>query len=148
MLMVYISSDPKGDRDAILKGSKLERIGGDAVWRYPFRNLFIDGKDVKIGEAIYSFFSAVRDTWPDAWGNTDREGLILNRTNGFRALMRLYGFLYRLQNVPGGSISQDFVRNHLGKLGLKDEAFNTTNFPPGSSGEARLFRVLAGEESL
>lgn len=148
MLLKYVSDDPKKDRDQLLRGQKLERIGVPDIWRLPFRNLFIDEKDLKIAGAINNFFEAVESRWPIAWSDENRTGLMLNRTNGFRALMRLYGHLHVEHGMPGGVVPIDFVANYLGKVPLKDNDFNTDNFVPGSSGEARLFRVLKGEEAL
>jgi hypothetical protein len=147
-LLRYITPDAKIDRDTLLRERSPIRAQGDEVFRHPFRNLFIDEKDIKIAEEIFHFFSAVRDRWPVAWSDTRREGLMLNRTNGFRALMRLYGHLFREHGIPGTSVPRSFVSRYLDALQLKDSDFNTENFVPGSSGEARLFRVLSGAEEL
>ncbi|TPJ25556.1 DGQHR domain-containing protein [Mesorhizobium sp. B2-7-2] len=148
MLIRYISADPKGDRDVILKGGSLTQAKGDDVWRYPFRNLFIQQNDIKIGEAIFGYFNEVRDRWPAAWRNTSREGPMLNRTNGFRALMRAYSAIFKLQGVPGGSISNDFLRTYLRSLAIEDGQFTTDRFPPGTTGESRLYKLLTKELSL
>lgn len=148
MLMRYITTDAKGDRDAILKNERLERASGNDVWKLPFRNAFIDDKDLRIADTMFGYFDAVRDVWPEAWNNKDRQGAVLNRTNGFRALMRAYGFLYKRQNIPNGQVSSDYCRKYFQDLNLKDDDFNITNFPPGSSGESRLLKVLTGEEQL
>ncbi len=147
MLMRYISRDPKGDRDLILKGKSLERATDSDLWKLPFRNQFIDEKDIEIGEAIFTYFDAVRTVWPEAWESRKKEGLVLNRTNGFRALMRAYSHYYNLQGVPGGSISFELLVKSFSDLKIPDEKFNTANFPPGSTGEGRLFRILVGDES-
>ena len=147
-LLRYITPDAKIDRDVLLRGKTPAKMRGDDILRYPFRNLFIDEKDIKIGEEIHRFFSLVRERWPYAWNDTRREGLMLNRTNGFRALMRLYGHLFREIGVPGTSLAADYVGHYLRSLPLEDADFNTVNFVPGSSGEGRLFRVLSGAEVL
>lgn len=147
-VLKYISADPKVDRDLLLRDKSLTPARGDEVFKYPFRNLFIAEKDIKIAENIYEFFSEVRIRWPVAWRDERREGFMLNRTNGFRAMMRFYGHLFRVQDVPGGSISPDLVRETLKLVPLDDGDFNTENFVPGSSGEGRLYRVLVGEEIL
>jgi DGQHR domain-containing protein len=147
-LLKYITPDAKIDRDVLLRGKTLSKVMNDDILRYPFRNLFIDDHDIKIAEEIHRFFSIVRDRWPEAWADTRREGLMLNRTNGFRALMRLYGHLFREVGVPGTSLSGDYVRHYMKSVPLEDEDFNTDNFVPGSGGEGRLFRVLTGAEVL
>ena len=52
-----------------------------------FRNMFIDDRDLDITQILFNYFDAVRRRWPEGWYSSD-EGLILNWTNGFRALMR------------------------------------------------------------
>ncbi|MFN3549128.1 MAG: DGQHR domain-containing protein [Mesorhizobium sp.] len=147
-LLRYITPDARRDRDILLRGRTPPMASGDDVYKYPFRNLFIEGKDIKIGEEIDKFFRLVRERWPIAWEDSSREGLMLNRTNGFRALMRLYGFLFREHGIPGSSISTDFIRKYLQSVPLRDIDFNVENFIPGSSGEGRLYRVLTGAETL
>lgn len=148
MLMRYISRDPKEDRDLILKGKRLTAAEGSEIWRLPFRNLFIQENDIKIGDAIFTFFDVVRDRWPEAWANEKREGPILNRTNGFRALMRAYGVLYERQGVPGGSINRGFLERNFSEIDIEDDQFTIDRFPPGTSGESRLYRLFIGELTL
>ncbi|TAU91592.1 DGQHR domain-containing protein [Rhizobium leguminosarum] len=144
MLLRYISPDPKSDRDALLRNHSLRKAREDEIWKYPFRNLFVDGKDIEIADAIFRYFNLVRERWPTAWDNKERNGTVLNRTNGFRALMRTYGFLYEKQGLVSNSINDDFVREHFRKCRVTDAQFNIEIFPPGSSGESRLVRVLTG----
>lgn len=147
-LLKYISSNPKLDRDLLLRNKPLDPAEGEDIWKLPFRNLFIGENDIKIAEGISMFFSAAKAIWPKAWADDSRTGLMLNRTNGFRAMIRLYGPLHKKHNLPGGIIPQSYVENYLREVPLKDSDFNTDNFVPGSSGEARLFRVLMKEEEL
>ena len=147
-LLRLMSKDPRGDRDILLRGRALEKYESNEAWRFPFRSWFVDGQDLKIAEALQNFFSAVRDQWPDAWADETRGGLVLNRSNGFKALMRLYAFLYTKQRLPHASVGYDYTRRCLEALALNDDDFSLTNFVPGSSGESRLFRVLAGDETL
>jgi DGQHR domain-containing protein len=147
-LLVYISSDPKMDRDELLKGKALRKIGAPEIYRLIFRNLFIEEADVKIAEIVSNYFDAVREKWPDAWNERGR-GMILNRTNGFRALMRFLRDAYLSIAAPGDVPSKGkfFDRVFL-SIPLVSNDFKTENFPPGTSGEARLYRVLKGDERL
>lgn len=147
-LLKYITDDAKSDRDFLLRGKSLKLSTGDDIFRFPFRNPFIAGRDIDIGVEIFNIFSAISERWPNAWNDKRREGLMLNRTNGFRAIMRLYGFLFRNNGVPGTSIPRSYIDSHLKLIDLKDSDFNTENFLPGSGGEGRLFRVLTNQEKL
>jgi DGQHR domain-containing protein len=147
-LMPYISFAPKKDRDLLLKGEKLTRSYGDELFKCPFRNLFIDRKDLQITEVLFNYFVAVRKKWPDAWGEAGR-GMMLNRTNGFRALMRFLRHAYLEVAAPGDVPSTEkFFGRVFASINLSDSVFTTENFPPGTSGEARLYRVLRRQEAL
>ena len=147
-LMPYISSAPKKDRDLLLKGEKLTRSYGDELFKCPFRNLFIDQKDLQITEILFNYFVAVRKKWPDAWDEAGR-GMMLNRTNGFRALMRFLRHAYLEVAAPGDVPSTEkFFGRVFASINLSDSVFTTENFSPGTSGEARLYRVLRRQEAL
>lgn len=146
MLLRYISDDPKRDRDDLLRGKSIEKISGDEIYRLPFRNMFIDKKDVEIGIIIFNYFSAVRRKWPESWGFRGR-GQILNRTNGFRALMRFLRKAYLSVGAPGDVPSIDKFYEHVfHKIEYPDGNFSVDYFKPGSSGEARMLRVFTREE--
>lgn len=147
-LIRYITSDPKTDRDTILRGRTPVRARGDDIFKFPFRNQFIDEDDIAIAEEVFKLYSIVSQRWPVAWNDTRREGLMLNRTNGFRAIMRLYGFLFKEQGVEAKSISSNLIIQHVSNVPLDDSDFNTDNFAPGSSGEAKLYRILTLAETL
>jgi DGQHR domain-containing protein len=147
-LMPYISDSPKADRDRLLRNEKLEKIYGDELFKMPFRNLFIEEKDIEITEIVFNYFSAVRMKWPEAWNDRGR-GMMLNRTNGFRALMRFLRNAY-LDIASPGDVPSDkkFFDRVFSRINLSDQDFTTDNFVPGSGGEARLFRILRGQEQL
>lgn len=140
-LLKYISSDPKHDRDQLLRSHKLPKVDGDESQKYFFRNMFIDGRDLEIAEVINNYFSAVQSKWPESWAARG-ERLILGRTNGFRALMRLLRDLYIYLGEPGDVVSQQSFLNALNKSDLKDADINSENYAPGSSGESQLYREL------
>ncbi len=147
-LLPYLSTDPKRDRDILLRGEKLSKIFGGELYKMPFRNMFIDEKDLEIAEIVSNFFSAVKKRWPTAWDERGR-GMILNRTNGFRALMRFLRNAYLEIASPGDVPSaKKFYDRVFEQMPLNDSVFSTEEFIPGTSGEARLYRVLRGEEQL
>lgn len=147
-LIGYISSDPRADRDKLLRGAKLLDVFGDDLYKLPLRNLFIKGQDVEIGQAVNNFFLAVRQKWPTAWDERGR-GFVLNRTNGFRALMRFFRWAYLQVGEPGDVPSQKKFYDHVfSAIHVEDKNFTVDNFAPGTSGEAKIYRVLRGEEAL
>ena len=146
-LLPYISGDPKGDRDTLLRGHRLLRANEEELVARPFRNLFVDAKDIEITQIVYNYFFAVRERWPTAW-NERRRGYMLNRTNGVKALLRFLRVAYLNTSKPGTVTTRERFLSLLQTIQVTDEQFNIENFSPGTSGEARLFSVLRGRESL
>jgi DGQHR domain-containing protein len=133
----YVSRDPKSDRDKLLRGNKLSKSSGSESTTLCLRNLFIDGEDIKIGKIIEQYFIAIRDRWPEAWDSIE-PGMILSRTNGFRAFASLFGRFYTAQSKPGELVLAETYLSLLNKVDLDWRDFNTDNFRPGTSGEVAL----------
>ena len=140
--MPYISSDPKGDRDILLRGGNLKRAAGIELKEKCFRNLFIEEEDVRIGKIVEQYFIAVRERWPKAW-NEITPGQMLNRTNGFRALISLLGRAYVELAEPGEYVSHEDFFRLFRRVECDDEYFSTDRFLPGTSGESALRKFLA-----
>ena len=102
-----------------------------------FRNMFIDDRDLDITQILFNYFDAVRRRWPEGWYSSD-EGLILNRTNGFRALMRILRPLCLKLGLPGEVISTDAFLNEFRSVPVEYDHFNIKNYPPGSGGESGM----------
>lgn len=140
-VMRYISDDPKADRDKLLRRKKLEGARGNQLTKLPFRNLFVEERDVEIVEVLFHYFNSIRERWPKAWNNRDR-GNMLNRTNGFRAFMRMYSHLCAASRTRTGVVPNWFVTDFMKQVQLDDKDFNTERFQPGSSGESSLLNFL------
>lgn len=136
-LIKYISADPKLDRDKLKRNIRLRPVFDEESERYCFRNLFIEEKDVQIGKIYEQYFLAVKDRWPVAW-DSNQQGLMLNRTNGYRALSSAFGRIYGAITRPGNYVDKSVFLEAFSKVRLDDRDFNTDNFPPGTSGEAKL----------
>lgn len=146
-LLRYISADPVMDRDILLRGNTLSKVGPTELQKLIFRNMFIDEQELKIMDVVWNFFSAVKDRWPTAWGNVGR-GNILNRTNGFRALMRFLRPCYLFVTRPGNVPTKPELLKVLQKANLHDTDFTVDRFKPGSSGEALLFNTLVEQTGV
>lgn len=142
-LMKFITRNKTKDRDALLKGHSLERPSRKELMKHPFRQLFIEEKDVEIAKIVHNYFCAVREKWPAAWTGS-QQGQILPKTNGFKALMSFLRRVY-LQIVGediGRIVSLDEFKAVLDRVPLSDHDFVVDNFAPGSSGQAALKRRL------
>jgi DGQHR domain-containing protein len=147
MLLPYITENKRIDRDMVLRGQHPKKVTGTAARKMIFRNFWIDDDHIKITAVLDSYFYSVRSKWPSAW-NSLEPGNVLPRTNGFRALMRalrpIFNDMKAVDRIP---TVQEFG-DYLQRVKLKDNDFNTEKFPPGSSGESKLFKELMIQMNL
>ena len=125
----------------LLRGEKLEKVRDAQARRFIFRNLFIEEKDTTIAKVIHNYFDAVREKWPEAW-DFRGQGRILNKTNGFRALMRVLPRAYLYFANPGDIVSQAKFLELFRRVDVDDSYFTPERFKPGSSGEGDLVQFL------
>lgn len=143
-LLDFLSRDPISDRSAFLRAIIPDNPSDEEHRKYPFRQLFLNGKDSDITEIVLNFFLAVRDRWPTSWADLNRRGNVLPKTNGLKALMRYLKPVYLSiakgdrEKVP----SVEEFRVYLDVVELNDGDFNTSTFPPGTSGESGLYNIL------
>jgi hypothetical protein len=146
-LMKYISLTDMQDRDLYKRGKTPPKADADASKVLIFRNMMIDGKDTDIASVVWNYFASVRDKWPRAWDGKG-QGSMLNKTNGFRALMRFLRDAYLYVSDPGGVPKKLDFDTVFERINLRDDEFNTDNFPPGTSGESKLYRTLNEKAKL
>ncbi|MFG0712494.1 DGQHR domain-containing protein [Stenotrophomonas geniculata] len=146
-LLRYISADPTTDRDLYLRNSKPYRADADEQRKLIFRNMFIDERDMDIADILFNYFSAVSHRWPKAWGGLG-DGAVLNKTNGFRALMRLLRPAYLSITAPGEMVSIEEFSALFKKATIKDDEITTDTFKPGTSGETLLYHTLLSQLRL
>lgn len=149
-LLMYICKDQlqqQADRDLYKRGNVPEKATGGESKLLIFRNMFIDEKDLQIADVVYNYFDAVKERWPRAWNYTGT-GIMLNKTNGFRGLMRFLRLAYLYLTAPGSVPTKNDFLKVIKRIDLKDDDFTTTNFKPGTSGEAELYRTLMQKSGL
>jgi len=144
-LIGYISKDAMSDRDAVKRNQPIPEIDRATarVQKLIFRNMWIRDKDAEIARVLWNYFSAVAERWPKAW-QFKQEGLVLNRTTGFRALMRFLPIAYLSLGGWESIVPQEDFYAMFGKVKLDDLDFNPEKFKPGTSGQAELFHLLEG----
>ena len=147
-LIRYISKDALEDRNTLLSGKKLPLISADESRTLIFRNMFISDEDDLIADIVWNYFDAVKSRWPRAW-ETIGEGNMLNKTNGFRALMRFLRPAYlSLRTSSDASVTERQFETLFKQLSVDDDYFTTANFLPGTSGESALYAQLMRESRL
>jgi len=146
-LLGYISDDPMRDRNLCLQGKVPKKASVDEQKKLIFRNMFIDDRDLEISDVIWNFFDAVRNRWPEAWSSMGR-GLMLNKTNGFKGLMRFLRPCYTYLDAPGSVVRKDAFGDILKRINLSDQDFTTDVYKPGTSGEALLYQTLVNKANI
>lgn len=140
-LLKYISPSPNVDRDVYLRGRKPSADGVDVQNKYFLRTMFLAEKDVELADIIWNYFDAVKERWPVAW-EASGKGLMLNKTNGFKALMRFLRPAYLFLSGPGGVPSVKDFKKIFDRIGLEDKDFTIDRYKPGAGGESELYRDL------
>jgi hypothetical protein len=109
--------------------------------------MMIENRDLDIAKVVFNYFTAAKARWPVAWDARGR-GMILNRTNGFKALMRFLRDAYLHIASPGDVPSSKDFQKVFERVKLQDDDFNIDNFPPGTSGEGKLYRTMKEQSRL
>lgn len=143
-LLPYLTPDPQKDRDVFKRGKKPEIVDAGALQKHVFRNMFLSEKEVEIADVIWNLFDAVREKWPVAWVSLGK-GNMLNKTNGFKAIMRFLRPAYLYLTAPGGVPKKGDFLLLINRASLTDADFNVDRFRPGTSGESDLYRTLLKE---
>lgn len=147
LLLMYISKDPAKDRDELKRGRKIPLADHDTLQGLIFRNMFIENRDVDVAKVVWNFFEAAKTRWPTAWDASGR-GMMLNKTNGFRGLMRFLRPAYLHFTQPGKVVGVDQFLNLFQKVKLRDADFDIDRFKPGTSGETALYRQLMDDTGV
>ena len=144
-LMRYMSVEPMKDRDMYMRGMALpiypERIESKLI----FRKYLVKEKDMELTALVWNYFDAVRERWPDAWAARN-SGAMLNKTNGFMALMRFLKDCYL--DVDKELPSKGDFLSILRRIDMSDDEFTVDNFKPGSSGESALYQQFKERSGL
>lgn len=146
-ILQYISGDKLQvlrDRQMGRRGRRFPSVDPIEARKVVLRPLFVQGQDPQIGELVWRYFDAVKVRWPEAWEKPGT-GNMLNRTNGFNGLMRLFRPVYLYLANPGDMVETDEFYKIFQKSGLKDTDFNTDAFVPGTSGATKLYHTLADQ---
>jgi DGQHR domain-containing protein len=148
-LLRHITNDPVKDRDFIRRNpaKDIPPISADDSKKFVLRALFAKAQDAKIAKTVWNYFQAVAEKWPDAWRANER-GMVLNRSTGLIALMRLLRPIYLHYSCPADELSVEQYRKLLKSVSLKNSDFSPDRFLPGSTGQGLLYRTLLAEMGL
>ena len=127
------------DRDQGRRGRSWSAIDDTEARQLVLRRFFLAKDALSMAEIMSNYFGAVSSIWPKSWKAAGK-GVILGRTNGFRALNRLFADVYNHLAMPGDMVSMAEFQNFLKGAEFSDNHFTTENYPPGTSGESKLYR--------
>ena len=144
-LLPFITNDPVTDRDIGKRFGFWDPAPARRERQQFFRPYFTAGKDERILANMMNYFGAVRECWPRAWEGSI-EGGMLNKTNGYNALMRFLREVYHeIAPEELDIIERGTFLGHLESLGIREETLTVDNYRPGSSGASSLYRRLHDE---
>lgn len=143
-IISYISENPMEDRNLYLNNKKPKKATHEELGKIIFRNMFIEKMDMDITDIVWNFFDAVHARWPKAW-NTNEKMMMLNKTNGFKALIRFLRPAYLSICEPGQVAKKEEFLGILEKSSMKDDDFVINTYHPGTSGESLLYRTLLNQ---
>ena len=140
--LITLEKMAMADRDTLKRNRSLTMPTPEEVRAnsWIFRKWFIQDQDVKIAQTLGNYFLAVAGRWPKAWGEK-QPGIILNRTNGYNALMRFLPLVVFRLGVDQVHSIPEFAK-FFDEVKLVDDDFNSERFSPGSSGEGHLLQKL------
>lgn len=146
-ILPYISKDPLTDRDIGKRiGFWPDASASDFATR-PLYVFFQRDEDEKILANVMNFFMAVSKRWPVAWERTG-QGAVLNKTNGYNALMRFFKKAYLHSTSTPTVVTEMEFAQILNRSNLEDDDFNTDRYVPGSSGASKLYKELMETTSI
>jgi DGQHR domain-containing protein len=131
------------DRDTGRRGRRFRSVTQEEAKKLVLRKFFVEGTATDIADVLWNYFDAVKETWPSAW-RVSGKGKILPRTNGYRGLMRFFRYAYNHVAAPGEIPAKQDFAHIFARVDLDDADFTIENYPPGTSGETKLFHDLMG----
>ena len=144
-LLPFITNDPVTDRDMGKRFGFWDPAPARRERQQFLRPYFTANKDERILAIMMNYFSAVSECWPRAWAGAI-DGGMLNKTNGYNALMRFLREVYH-EISPGKLeiVDRETFLKCLGRLNVGEETLTVENYRPGSSGASALYRRLVEE---
>jgi DGQHR domain-containing protein len=148
-LMKYISKNPLRDREIYKSGGTPPKASVDELKTLIFRNMMIEERDMEIADVIWNYFDAVRQRWPEYWDNF-AQGQMLNKANGFRALMKFLRDAYLFVATEPGAVpkTSDFSEKIFSRIQTPAGGFDVREFKPGTGGETALWRFLKDNSAI
>ena len=140
-ILRHMPRNPEMEKNKGFLGSSSRPERGESWESKIFVTFYRESDDVSIFKILTNYFKAVQQCWPTVWDD-DEEGFILNRTNGYNALIRFLRDCYlHIVDEPAVVRLAQFSEIFLDmKIGAKE--FTSDRFKPGSSGASELYHLF------
>lgn len=109
--------------------------------------MFWEERDADIALVLWNYFGAVEGKWGNYWSEV-RPGFVLNRTTGFRALMDFLKPAYLHVSSPGDVPERARFDELFARVTLPGDRMTPEEYPPGTSGQAKLRRQLLEQTGI
>jgi DGQHR domain-containing protein len=129
------------DRQAGIRGKPFEELSDKIHDTLVLRPFLLNDSAASLADLLWNYFDAVSTRWPGAWSGSTERGM-LNKTNGYNALMRFFRLAYLNTGNPGDVVPEHKFLEIFQRSSLTDDDFNTNRYVPGTSGSTALFHDL------
>ena len=97
---------------------------------------------VELANLIIAYFNAVKSRWNKSW-ESEKPGVIIKKTNGFKAFMRFFPIAYKkCASKSGEMVTEETFRNYFNMLEVPAKTFTTDQAHPGQGGENHIYNAL------
>jgi DGQHR domain-containing protein len=140
-ILRHMPANPEREKNKGFLGTFAKPEPGESFRTRIFSPFYRRQDSVSIFQILDNYFSAVEDEWPSAWIDPE-EGFILNRTNGYNALIRFLQDAYLSLTDEPVVVEKDGFRRIFSSMRIRAAEFTIDRFKPGSSGASELYKLF------
>lgn len=135
------------DRQRGLRRKNFDALSEEVKSKLVLRPFLFEDDAAKLADLLWNYFDAVKQKWPDAWDGHVERGM-LDKTNGYNALMRFFRPVYLSLANPGDIVTKEAFSEVFEDINIAENHLNTQNYVPGSSGATALYNNLMEQSGL
>ncbi len=143
-LLKHYPGDPEVEKNKGKRGEASQPLPNETWKKTIFANFYRADDSSAIYKTVKNYFAAVAKKWPSVWHDS-QASFILNRTNGYNALIRFLKDVYlEILSEEGQPrvVSMEEFNEIFDPMSLKAADFHSDNYKPGSSGSSQLYKDL------
>lgn len=143
-LLKHYPGDPDVEKNKGKRGEAHLELNNEHWKKTIFATFYRADDTSSIYKIVKNYFGAVARKWPSVWLDS-QASYILNRTNGYNALIRFLkdAYIEILSEEDNPRIvNEDEFFEIFRDMDLKAANFHSDNYKPGSSGASQLYKDL------